>query len=71
LFFVFVFLSVTATAEVTNPEPVHGFDGRTQLNELIPLSYCKYKVKLLGGQYHDFKAFRGLGFLLKLNLKFG
>jgi hypothetical protein len=52
-----------------NPEPVYGSDGRTQLNELIPLSQSKCKVKLVGGQYHDLKAFRGLVFLSKFNLK--
>jgi hypothetical protein len=67
--YLFVFLSVTATVEVTNPEPVHGFDGRSQLNELTPLSQSKYKLKLVGGQNRDFMDFRGLVFLLKLNLK--
>jgi len=60
-----MYSSFCLTATVTN----HEFDGRTQINELILLSQSKYKVKLVGGQYHDFKAFSGLVFLLKLNLK--
>lgn len=43
--------------------------GRILTQQTHYLSQIKYKVRLAGGQHHDLKAFRGLVFLLKLNLK--